>query len=247
MEHKRTLEDVAGLEHQKSVVHDSIILPRKRAELYDRMVKRPDMIIDNNTFLFYGPSGSGKTFLAQAIANEIGIPYKEAQATQFLNEYRGEGAKKLRQMYALEGERMFLIDEIDAIAKIRSGHDNSGTYDLVLQLNMVLDGPGSARDKITIFSTNREDLIDSAIMSRIPKDQKIYFPKPDEIQRYKIIEKHLEYHNHDIKDLSPLLHATEDYDGRQIKYMFRTARNNALKANRDYLTTADFNQNERRH
>lgn len=240
MESQFGLDDVAGLEYQKRAIRDSIVIPRQNPELYKELVKRPEMVRERNIFLFHGPSGSGKTLLAQAAAKEIGVDFNEVQSTQFIREYRGEGAKKLRKMYSVKGEKMYFLDEIDTIAKSRSGNDTAGTYDLVMQLNMILDGPGSDADKITVFSTNRKALLDDATLSRIPEDKKLYFPKPDNTQRYKIFEKHLGYHNHDINDISRLVTYTEDYDGRQIESLFAKARNNALRMKRSYLTTNDF-------
>ncbi|MGM5481060.1 MAG: AAA family ATPase [Nanobdellota archaeon] len=238
-----TLDDVAGLEYQKSILYDSLILPRKKRNVYSSLIKRPEMVRDRNVFLFHGPPGTGKTLLAKAIANEIDIPYKEIPSTYFINKYRGKGAEDLRTIYDWNGEWLFFIDEIDAITKNRNADSMNNNDDLLMQLLMNIDGPGSHDDKITIMSTNRYDILDEALISRVPEQYRLKFDKPDINQRYRIIEQHLSYYNHRIDDINELVSLAVDKDGREIALMFKPACTNALKKDRTYLTIQDFQTN----
>ncbi|MGM5480265.1 MAG: AAA family ATPase [Nanobdellota archaeon] len=235
-----TLDDVAGLEEQKEALHTSLILPQLKPELYESLIKRPDMVRERNVFLFHGPPGTGKTMLAQAISNEMSYGHLEINATEFINKYRGEGARQIRDLYNLDGKKLFFVDEIDAISRSRNSFQSESTYDVLMQFLMVLDGPGAKDDKVTIFSTNKKDSLDDAFLSRIPEDNRLYFPAPDANQREKIITKHLSYFNHRIEDISSLVSDTEGYTGRSIEMLFGRAKKNALKKEKKYLDIDDF-------
>ncbi|MFP4118619.1 MAG: AAA family ATPase [Candidatus Woesearchaeota archaeon] len=235
-----SLDDVAGLEYQKSVLYNALILPEKFPDTYASLVRRPEMVRERNVFLFHGPPGSGKTLLARAAARESGVPYREAQATQFINELAGKGAAAIRHLYNQEGPGLLFIDEVDAIARSRSQHRHYVTDDLLMQLLMAVDGPGSDDEKVTVLCTNRYDVLDNALLSRVPEDHQLHFPMPDQAQRYKIIEKHLSYHNHHIDEYQQLVSFTEGFDGRQIEALFKRARTNALLDDRPYLHLDDF-------
>lgn len=228
-------EDVAGLNEQKTILTDSLILPFQKRELYNQLVLEPSKIKERKNFLFYGNPGTGKTHLAKSVAGVVGVPFLYAQAPQFLNMYHGEGARKLRELYDRDKGVVF-IDEVDAIASKKDR--NTLTKDVLVQLLMVLDpikqNPGVA----TIAATNMYESLDSAFLSRFP--YQLHFPDPDVSQRERLIELQLTYHNHQISSLDSLLSLTDGYDCRKIEAMFSLARQSALRQDRGYLLVNDF-------
>ena len=61
-----TLDDVAGLEYQKKVFYNELVLPIKKKQLLDKLILQPDKVLEPKTFLLYGPPGTGKTYMAKA-------------------------------------------------------------------------------------------------------------------------------------------------------------------------------------
>jgi proteasome regulatory subunit len=233
------LNDLVGLEKQTKILHDCLFLPIIEKELYNKLVKCPDKVKNRKHFLFYGPPGTGKTSLAKALASEYDVPYTFVQSTQFLNQFVGTGASIMRKLYSNQNGIVF-IDEIDIIAKKRTGSDYSKTDDILVQLLMILDGATSNFNSSTIMATNKYELLDDALLSRIPKSNQLYFPMPDEKQRKNMIEKKLSYYNHKINAIDELVKKTNNYDGRNIEDLFSTAKNYALNSKRDYLVIEDF-------
>lgn len=231
---------VAGLDEHKQVLYDAFVLPVKKAKLYSKLIKEPNKVSQRKNFLFYGPPGSGKTLLAQAIAKESQQHVILAQATEFLDRYVGAGAKSLRSLYEkTDQNKIVFIDEIDAIAKKRGGQSEH-TNDVLLQLLTTLDGVSSSPKTSTIMTTNRYDVLDEALLSRIPHKHQLYFPAPDAEQRKKILDLNLSYYSNKIPSVDFLVQKTEGYDGRQLVDLFQLATNSALKNERSYLISKDF-------
>lgn len=233
-----TLDDVVGLEHQKQIMHDSLILPLQKKELYTSLILSPDKIKERKNFLFYGPPGTGKTHLAHAIAHTCGLSVTMVESTQLLQRYVGDGPKALRELYDTESGLIF-IDEIDAIALARSDKQLA-SQDVLLQLLLLLDSVQSSYSHATILATNRMAALDPALLSRIPLFYQLHFPAPDAMQRKRIIDLQLSYHQTNKIDSSYLVSLTEGYDGRQLEDLFLRARQIALKNDRNYLSSSDF-------
>ena len=232
-----SLSDVAGLEEQKKVVYDSLILPLRKKELYNSLVLQPEKINERKTFLLHGPSGTGKSLFAQALAQTMGIPYASYHSTEFLKGLVGQGAQDLRSVYASSSGMIFL-DELDAIGKDRSLLHSSPIDDVLLELLVCIDGVGTNYDVVTMAATNRLDILDSALVSRF--SYVLEFPLPNALQREKIIEKKSSYYNHKVSSFNFLVDKTENCDGRTIDNYFIAARNNALSHDRSYLIKDDF-------
>jgi len=233
-----TLDDIAGLERQKAILQDMLILPMSESKLYTEMIIEPSKIKERKNFLFYGPPGTGKTYLARGLAGSCNLDFTSVQSTQLLQRYVGEGAQSVRNLYESTSGIIF-IDEIDAIAGKRNEF-NAHTSDVLLQLMMMLDSMGGDYNLSTIMATNRVDSIDDALLSRIPVTNRLYFPVPDKVQREKIITQHLSYHRNEINDISKIVDLTNNYNGRDIEDIFALARRNALKAKRSSLEMEDF-------
>ncbi|MFP4523157.1 MAG: AAA family ATPase [Candidatus Nanoarchaeia archaeon] len=232
-------KDVAGLQMQKNVLYDSLILPQKHKDIYEQLVKEPNKIPHRNNFLFYGPPGTGKTLLAKALASEMDCTYIASQSTQFLQEYVGKGAKSLRELYT-KTKGIIFIDEIDIIASKRN-YSSKNTQDIVVQLLLMLDSVDASKDVTTICATNNKEHLDDAFLSRIPLAHQLYFGLPNAQQREAIIKKKLSYFSSEISCVDSLVKATESYDARVLEDIIIQASRNALK-NKSPIITNDHIQ-----
>ena len=234
-----TLEDVVGLEYQKEIFYDAIILPLREKENYNKLVLEPEKIELQKNFLFYGPPGTGKTFLAKALANSVGVKYEYYSSTEFLRGLVGEGAKELRKIYQNNEQKLIFLDEIDAIGIDRGLKNSGSTNDILLELLTQLDGFETKNKIITIGATNKKELLDSALLSRF--NYKLKFESLNYEQRKKLVEKNLSYFNNKISNTKKIIEKTENMDARTIKQLFNYVKTNALKNKRNFLINEDFN------
>jgi len=171
--------DVGGLNKVIQKVRESIEFPLKYPEVYDHMGIKPPKGI-----LFYGPPGCGKTLLAQAIAGETNARFIEISAPEILSKWVGESEERLREIFEKARNNqpsIIFIDEIDAIAKKRSGSEVSRHDDkLVNQLLTLMDGFNKEQKICIIAATNRKELLDDAVLRPGRFDYHIEIPEPDE-------------------------------------------------------------------
>ena len=142
-----------------------------------------------------GPPGTGKTLLARAVAGEAGVPFFSAAGSDFVEMYVGVGASRVRELFAKakKSERAIIfIDEIDAIAKVRSQNGNQGNDEREGTLNALLhELDGFNRSNVILLAaTNRVELLDPAILRPGRLDRKISVPNPDRNGRYEILKIH---------------------------------------------------------
>jgi AAA family ATPase len=231
-----SFKDIAGLEMQKSLLNDILLLPLQKKELYAQLVLAPEMVQEQNNFLFSGPPGSGKTYLAEALAHEINMPFTHVRSTELLDSYLGAGAKKIRDLYAKQ-EGIIFIDEIDAIAQKRS-HKNEIKQDVLIELLFCLEGARDKKPYATIAATNRLETLDAAIVSRFTHI--IPFYTPDNQQRESILEKQLSYYNTKEINVPRVVAKSEGMDARQLKSLVYYAGITALRDDRGVLHTEDL-------
>lgn len=145
--------------------------------------------------LLVGPPGTGKTLLARAVAGEAGVPFFSAAGSDFVEMYVGVGAKRVRELFAKAKaceKAIIFIDEIDAVAKIRSSNANNSNDEREGTLNAILhelDG-FSKSNVILLAATNRAEMLDPAILRPGRLDRKINVPNPDRKGREAILEIH---------------------------------------------------------
>lgn len=182
--------DVAGLEYAKMELQeivDFLKTPEKFAELGAKIPKG---------CLLVGPPGCGKTLLGRAIAGEAGVPFFSCSASEFLEMFVGVGASRIRNLFSRAKEKapcIIFIDEIDAVGKVRSsGPVSSDERDQTInQLLTEMDGFEGNTGVIVIAATNREDVLDPALMRAGRFDRKINIELPDFIGRCQILEVHM--------------------------------------------------------
>jgi cell division protease FtsH len=149
--------------------------------------------------LLGGPPGTGKTLLAKAVAGEAGVPFLKVSGSQFVELLVGVGAARVRELFekarSLEPSIIF-IDEIDSIARSRSGNNSmgGGNDEREQTLNQILtemDGFTSGTGVVVIAATNRIDILDPAIKRAGRFDRQITITNPNLKERQAILKVHI--------------------------------------------------------
>lgn len=186
---KVLFEDVAGCENEKYELQE-VIEFLKNPEKFNRLGGKVPLGV-----LLSGPPGCGKTMLARAVANEAGVPFYSASASQFIQMYVGVGASRIRDLFseAKKHEKcVIFIDEIDSIGKSRNNNLNGSqeSDQTINQLLTEMDGFEKNSGVIVIGATNRADLLDAALLRPGRFDREISVSLPDLQGREEILKVH---------------------------------------------------------
>ncbi|GAB3117123.1 proteasome ATPase [Janibacter alkaliphilus] len=188
-------DDIGGLSGQIEAIRDSVELPYLHADLYERhQLKAPKGV------LLYGPPGCGKTMIAKAVAASLARKVAEREAKdsstayflnikgpELLNKYVGETERHIRLIFHRAREKssdgtpvVVFFDEMDSLFRTRgSGVSSDVETTIVPQLLAEIDGVEGLDNVIVIGATNREDMIDPAILRPGRLDVKIKIERPD--------------------------------------------------------------------
>jgi transitional endoplasmic reticulum ATPase len=232
-----TWNDVGGLGGTKERLRETIQWPLDYPEVFEAM----DMEAAKGV-LMYGPPGTGKTLLAKAVANESQSNFISIKGPELLNKYVGESEKGVREVFEKarsNAPTVIFFDEIDSIAGERGQRQgDSGVGERVVsQLLTELDGLEELEDVVVIATTNRPDLIDSALLRPGRLDRHVHVPVPDEEGRKKIFEVHTRNKPlADAVDLEWLAAQTEGYVGADIEAVTREA---SMAASREFINSVD--------
>ncbi len=199
--------DVGGLDEQIESITDAVELPYlHRALFQDYQLPAPKGI------LLYGPPGCGKTLIAKAVANSLSQKVAELtgnrnvrsyflniKGPELLNKYVGETERQIRLVFQRAREKaeegvpvIIFFDEMDSLFRTRgTGISSDMESTIVPQLLAEIDGVESLRDVIVIGATNREDLIDPAILRPGRLDVKIKIERPNADAAAQIFERYL--------------------------------------------------------
>lgn len=172
----------------------------------------------------YGPPGTGKTLLARACAAQTDATFLKLAGPQLVQMFIGDGAKLVRDCFALAKEKapsIIFIDELDAVGTKRFDSEKSGDREVqrtMLELLNQLDGFASD-DRIKVLAaTNRVDVLDPALLRSGRLDRKIEFPLPNEEARAQI----LKIHSRKMKvdpgvNWGELARSTDEFGGAMLK------------------------------
>lgn len=237
-----TYDTIGGLEEQIVEVKETVELPLKEPELFEKIGIDPPKGI-----LLYGPPGTGKTLLAKAVANETNATFIKIVASEFVKKYIGEGARLVREVFELAKEKapaIIFIDELDAVAAKRLKSSTSGDREVqrtLMQLLAELDGFESRGDIGIIGATNRPDILDPALLRPGRFDRFIEVPLPNVEGRKEILKIHTRNMAlAEEADLDVLAELTEDLSGADLKAVCTEAGMFAIREKRDKITVADF-------
>ena len=200
-------EDIGGLDAQIELITDAVELPYlHRALFQDYELPAPKGI------LLYGPPGCGKTLIAKAVANSLSKKVAELSGNknvrsfflnikgpELLNKYVGETERQIRLVFQRAREKaeegtpvIIFFDEMDSLFRTRgTGISSDMESTIVPQLLAEIDGVESLRDVIVIGATNREDLIDPAILRPGRLDVKIKIERPNQEAAAQIFQRYL--------------------------------------------------------
>ncbi|WP_432572899.1 proteasome ATPase [Kineococcus sp. SYSU DK005] len=200
-------EDIGGLGPQIEAIRDAVELPFLHAELFREHGLRPPKGI-----LLYGPPGCGKTLIAKAVANSLARKAAELRGEtqaksyflnikgpELLNKYVGETERHIRLIFARAREKagqgtpvVVFFDEMESLFRTRgSGVSSDVETTIVPQLLSELDGVERLENVIVIGASNREDMIDPAILRPGRLDVKIKIERPDAESAGQIFAKYL--------------------------------------------------------
>jgi proteasome-associated ATPase len=220
-------EEIGGLSRQIEQIRDAIELPYLHADLFREHKLRPPKGV-----LLYGPPGCGKTLIAKAVANSLAkqVAEKTGQSgksfflnikgPELLNKYVGETERHIRLVFqrarekASEGTPVIVFfDEMDSIFRTRgSGVSSDVENTIVPQLLSEIDGVEGLENVIVIGASNREDMIDPAILRPGRLDVKIKIERPDAEAAKDIFSKYitieLPLHGEDLTEHSDSREAT---------------------------------------
>ena len=216
---KEKYEDLGGLEKQTRELVEAVVWPMTKKEKYKTIGVTPPKGV-----LMYGPPGTGKTMLAKACAAQCGCSFLKLAGPQLVQMYIGDGAKIIRDAFALARKKapaIVFIDELDAIGTRRGEGDKHGEREVqrtMLELLSQLDGFASSDEVKVIAATNRIDVLDPALLRSGRLDRKVEFPMPDEPAREQILRIHARRMNtHPDVNFEELARSTEDMNGAQLK------------------------------
>jgi proteasome-associated ATPase len=198
--------DIGGLAEAIGQIRDAIELPHIYPEFF-----REHNLIPPKGILLYGPPGCGKTLIAKSVANNLARSIQEktgergesyflnVKGPELLNKYVGETEQAIRDLFARARNQasyrtpvVIFFDEMDAMFRVRgSGVSSDMEATIVPQFLAELDGLQSLENVVVIGATNREDLIDPAILRPGRLDRKIRIPRPDQQAAAEIFSKYL--------------------------------------------------------
>ncbi|OXA56414.1 26S proteasome regulatory subunit 6A-B [Folsomia candida] len=234
--------DIGGLDKQIQELIEAVVLPMTHKEKFENLGIHPPKGV-----LLYGPPGTGKTLLARACAAQTKSTFLKLAGPQLVQMFIGDGAKLVRDAFALAKEKapaIIFIDELDAIGTKRFDSERAGDREVqrtMLELLNQLDGFSSNADIKVIAATNRVDILDPALLRSGRLDRKIEFPHPNEEARARIMQIHSRKMNVSPEvNFEELSRSTDDFNGAQCKAVCVEAGMIALRRNATVVTHEDF-------
>lgn len=225
--------DIGGLDEAIELMRDAIELPHLYPEYF-----KEHRLVPPKGILLYGPPGCGKTLLAKAVANSLAKRIEEetgerkagfflnVKGPELLNKYVGETEQAIRDLFARARNQarhrtpvIIFFDEMDSMFRVRgSGISSDMEATIVPQFLAELDGLEPLENVVIIGATNREDLIDPAVLRPGRLDRKIRIPRPDRNAALEIFAKYL---TPDLPLDASIIHRFGD-TARAVQWLIRT-------------------------
>jgi len=235
-------EQIGGLTDQIEQIRDAVELPFLHKDLFAEYHLSPPKGI-----LLYGPPGCGKTLIAKAVANSIAKKlghltgrevksfFLHVKGPELLNKYVGESERQIREVFKKAKERaqegmpvIVFFDEMDSLFRTRgTGISSDVESTIVPQFLAEIDGVERLRNVIVIGASNRQDLIDPAVLRPGRLDVKIRIDRPDRRAAKDILGKYLSadlpYH---LSDGRPVSEVVPDLIDQVVDHMYSASEEN---------------------
>ena len=238
---KVTFDDVAGADEEKEELQEIVEFlrdPQKFSALGARIPKG---------VLLVGPPGTGKTLIAKAVAGEAGVHFLSISGSDFVELYVGVGAGRVRDLFdqaKKSAPAIVFIDEIDAVGRQRGaglggGHDER--EQTLNQLLVEMDGFASNEGVIVLAATNRQDILDPALLRPGRFDRQIYVGLPDIKWREEILKVHARQKPlaEDVS-LREVARATSGFTGADLENLLNESALLAARGDRRYILMSDL-------
>jgi transitional endoplasmic reticulum ATPase len=223
-----TFDDVAGLEEAREAIRLRMVYPFTHSEQARRY-----RVPRGGGVLLYGPPGTGKTLLARAVAGEIDATFFAIKPSGILSKWVGEAERNLEDLFAAarrEGRAVIFVDEIEALAPVRTGEGTNVMSRVVPQLLAELEGVehGDEEDGdgalLFLGATNAPWALDPAILRPGRFDEILPVGLPDAAARRRILEMNLEGRPlGDDVDAEAVAEATDGWSGADLRELCRKA------------------------
>jgi len=237
-----TFEQIGGLDEQIAEIRETVELPLKRPDLFEKVGIEPPKGV-----LLHGPPGTGKTLIAKAIAKSTDAVFLRVVGSEFVQKYIGEGARLVRELFELatnEAPAIIFIDELDAIGSRRMDGATSGDREVqrtLMQLLAEMDGFDPRGEVKLIGATNRPDMLDPALLRPGRFDRLIYVPMPNKDARHAILKIHTRGMSlHENVNLGRVAELTEGVSGADLKAIATEAGMFAIREERVVVYQSDF-------